>query len=425
VAFPSQRALARRVPFFYGKVVLGCAMCASFARQATAVATLSVFVVPMSAEFGWSRAELSGAVSLGGILAALVAPAFGVLVDRSGARAVLTLSSVAIAITALALAGTHSLLWFYVFFSLGRMLLAGPFDIAISAAVANWYLRRRAQAMSLVSLAAGLSLAVMPFIAQLAIDADGWRAGWLTVAVAVLVVGALPNALLMVRRPEDVGLAPDGAARPRERRRGEPAAARLAPETSFTLRQAMATPALWLLMIYTALIFLVQAGISLHQAPHMIQRGIDPTIAASIVSTFALVAATSGLAFGVLGARWPIRFGLALAAAVIAAGAVLTWRVTGPASGYLSATVFGAGIGGIMTLTPVAFADYFGRASYGTIRGLALPVQVLGQAAGPLLAGALFDVAGHYDLALGVFAGVALLAAGVALLARAPRPPRG
>jgi MFS family permease len=411
---------ARRTPFFYGWVVLACGCCASFARQATAVATLSVFIVPMSGQFGWSRAELSGAVSLGGVLAALVSPAVGALVDRHGARAVLLVSTLAIAATAFALAATHSLLWFYVFFSVGRMLFASPFDLAVSAAVANWFLRRRAQAMSIVSIALSLSLAAMPFIAQVAIDAGGWRVGWTTVAVAVLVVGALPNALFMVRRPEDVGLEPDGGAvrAPDSTTGASPSAPE---EPAYSAREALRTPALWLLMAYTALIFMVQAGISLHQAPHLIQRGVTPVVAASIVSTFALVSAASSLGFGVIGARAPVRFGLALAAALMAAGAVLMQAVQHAAGGYLAAAVFGAGIGGILTLTPVSFADYFGRASYGAIRGLALPVQVVGQAAGPLLAGVLYDLGGDYALAMKSFVGIALVACLVALAARPPR----
>lgn len=414
-------AIARRTPFFYGWVVLGCAMCSSFSRQAAAVATLSVFLVPMTLEFGWSRGEISGAVSLGGILAAVLSPAVGVMVDRIGGRAVLVGSAVLIAATAIALAATHSLLWFYVFFSIGRMLFASPFDLAISGAVANWFVRRRAQAMSGVSLAQGLSLAVMPFLAQLVIDASGWRIGWVGVAVAALIVGAVPNLLLMVRRPEDVGLEPDGD-RPRCEQAGPHASGgRRRTEAAFTLREAVRTPALWLLMAYTGLIFSVQAGISLHQAPLMIEKGIDPTIAASIVSVFATVVALSGLGFGFLARRLSIRHGLALAALVVMLGAVLTARVDDATDGFLSAAVFGAGIGGILTLVPVSFADYFGRASYGSIRGIALPVQVAGQATGPLIAGVLFDVYATYDAALTTFAGLALLAALTAMLARPPR----
>lgn len=411
--------LPQRTPFFYGWVIVGCAMCASFARQVAAVATLSVFVVPMSTAFDWSRSEMSGAVALGGVLAAIVSPKLGALVDHSGARALLVISTLAIAGIAFALAATESLLWFYVFFAIGRMIFASPFDIGTATAVANWFRRRRAQAMSYLALATGASLAVMPMMAGFVIGAYDWRTAWVVVGLAALLVGAVPNALLMVRRPEDVGLRPDGDAAPAA---GAEADAH-GGEVQFTTRQAMRTPALWLLMIYMALIYSVQAGMSLHQAPHMIERGLSPTVAASIVGTFSLLAAVGSFAFGWIGARLPVRHCLALAGAIIATGAWLTYEVNDASDAYLAAIVFGAGIGGLLTMTPVAFADYFGRTSFGAIRGIALPVQIAGQASGPLLAGILRDLHGTYHVALATFFLMACLAAVVALFALPPRAP--
>ena len=83
--------------------------------------------------------------------------------------------------------------------------------------------------------------------------------------------------------------------------------------------------------------------------------------------------------------------------------------------------MFGFGIGGILTLLPIAWADYFGRAHFGAIRGIALPAQVLAQAAGPLLSGALHDLTGNYRARLQCFAALAALSILAALAARQPR----
>jgi MFS family permease len=91
--------------------------------------------------------------------------------------------------------------------------------------------------------------------------------------------------------------------------------------------------------------------------------------------------------------------------------------------GYLAVGLFGLGIGGVLTLTPVAWADYFGRESYGAIRGMALSTQVVAQAAGPLLAGALYDLTGSYQLPLQVFAALSVLAIAAALAAKQPGSP--
>src|SRR5210317_1358069 len=95
------RALSARTPFYYGWVVLFAACCAGFARQGPAVATLSIFVEPMTTEFGWSRTAISGAVSLAGILAAVLSPMLGPLLDKHGARMMLTF---AVLVTGLAVA---------------------------------------------------------------------------------------------------------------------------------------------------------------------------------------------------------------------------------------------------------------------------------------------------------------------------------
>ena len=413
-------SLARRLPFFYGWVIVGCTMCSSVVRQTAAVATLSIFLVPMTDEFGWSRAGISGAVSLGGVLGALMAPLIGPLFDRHGSRALLVASAVAVSACCVALAGTQGLLWFYVAFSISRMMFSAPFEIGTTSAVTKWFVRRRARAMSLLIMSTGVGLTILPLVVAVAIAIAGWRAGWLTLAVVAIVLGVIPQWFLLVRRPEDIGLRPDGVA-PDPQAPGSEARAPTAEEVSFTRSRALRTPTLWLLMAYTLLVFPVQAGVSLHQAPHLIERGISPTIAATIVSTFSLAGVLSSLFFGHIGDRVSVRGALAASAALLALGAVTMRGVDGPLLGYASAVLFGAGIGGILTMIPVAWANYFGRAHFGAIRGITLPAQVGGQAMGPLAAGLLHDLTGSYASGLGAFAVLSLLAAGLALITRAPR----
>ena len=106
------RLLSGRLPFFYGWVILACLCCAGFSRQGPAVATLSVFVEPLTREFGWSRTALSGAVSLGGLLAALSSPLIGPILDR-GSRIALCLAVLVTGTAMILLSLTQSLLFFY------------------------------------------------------------------------------------------------------------------------------------------------------------------------------------------------------------------------------------------------------------------------------------------------------------------------
>jgi MFS family permease len=407
------RLLSGRLPFFYGWVILGCLCCAGFARQGPGVATLSIFVAPLTREFGWSRAALSGAVSLGGVLAALTSPLIGPWVDRHGSRATLSLAVLVTGAAMLLLSLTPSLLVFYLLFCIARMNWAGPFELGIYAAVNNWFVARRPFATSVATVAQMAGLVVMPLIAQLAMQRDGWRFGWLAIGSLTLLVGFLPVWLFMVRRPEDLGLLPD-------RRSG----AELRPEReepNFSRRAALATAGFWLLLLYTVLVYPVQAGVSLHQAAHLIERGIAPTIAATIVSTFSLTSGAAAIACGFL-PRWlPIRYPLALVGLFLTVSTLLMITISGASDGFMAGALFGFGIGGLLTLLPLAWADYFGRANFAAIRSLALSAQVLAQAAGPLLSGALHDWTGNYVRSLQCFAVLSALGVFAALLAR--RPP--
>jgi sugar phosphate permease len=416
--------LTARLPFFYGWIILACACCAGFARQGPAVATLSIFVEPMTSEFSWSRTALSGAVSLGGIMAALTSPLIGPVLDRQGARMMLCAAVLVTGVSTMLLSLTQSLLAFYVFFCIARMNFAGPFDIGIYGALNSWFVERRPLASSIVNLAQMGGLVALPLIAHFAMLQQDWRLGWLAVGSTVLLIGFVPTWLFMVRRPEDLGLVPDGRSPeipPVEA--GPTAAPRAIAVPVFSRGEAMRTPAFWLLSLYTAAVYPVQAGISLHQAPHLIERGLSPTVAATIVSIFSLTSGIAGLGFGLFARRIGVRTSLALAGAFLGVSAVLMLGIATAVEGYVAACCFGAGIGGVMTVLPLAWADYFGRASFGAIRGAALTVQVTAQASGPLLSGALRDFYGTYVASLTCFAALSFLSVLFALLVRAPRKP--
>jgi MFS family permease len=410
------RALAARFPFYYGWIVLAALCCVGFARQGAAVATLSIFVEPLTREFGWSRTALSGAVSLGGVLAALLSPAIGPLLDRRGSRLVLCTAVLVNGGALMLLSLTPSLVVFYVLFCIARMNWAGPFDLGIYGAVNNWFVERRAQAAALAVLAQMAGLVTLPLVVQHAIEHGGWRGGWVALGVLTLLIGFVPVWLFVARRPEDVGLMPDGFSSTKESKEGK-----TVPEPAFSRAQAVRTPAFWLLLAYTVLVYPAQAGVSLHQASHLVERGIDGGTAATIVSVFSFMSGVGTLASGFLARRMPLRFVLALIAGLVCAGALLMTRIATPGDGFLAGGLFGLGLGGVLTLLPVAWADYFGRANFGAIRGVALSAQVLAQAAGPLLAGILHDLTGDYRAALYCFATLALLSAAVALAARRPR----
>ncbi len=450
--------LAQGLPFFYGWVILGCVVCACLSRAGPAVATLSIFIAPMTTEFGWTRTEISGAVSLGGVLAAIASPMIGSYLDRKGPRVVLGLAVLATGITLMALSGIQSLLGFYLLYCVARMNWAGPYDLGIHGALNNWFIRQRAWAASLAQLAQTIGLIIMPFIGYAMMERYGWRTAWLVIGACVLAIGFLPGWLLIVRRPEDIGLVPDGAdpalgkngADPAPNKNGaDPAPSKNSadpapgknsavapsltdtgtadgtskppiPEPSYTREEALKTRAFWTLALFTSMIYPVQAGMSLHQAAHMVEIGLTPANAATAVSLFTATSAITGFSYGLLG-RWvSVKMALAAGGVILAASAFVMMRATTFSEALLAGALFGAGIGGVHFILPVAWADYFGRKSFGAIRGVALSIQVGAQAAGPLMSGILRDYTGNYTASLMLFGTLSLLGALAALLTRAP-----
>jgi MFS transporter, OFA family, oxalate/formate antiporter len=423
--------LARRCPFYYGWVVFAIAASTSYAaRPLMSVAVLSVFMVPMTDTFGWSRGLFAGAVSLGGVCAVVISPVVGRLIDKYGSGWILAATSAVAGACAASLSAISHPWSFYTLYVPGRMVFASPLELATSTAISNWFIRRRSFALALLSVTQGTGLAAMPLMAQQLISAWGWRDAWAFLGLYTMAIGIFPALLLMARRPEDMSLEPDpipatagrGAAvtvKSAEDHARKPVI-RLIGERQFTLRQALHTRAFWVLAVFSASGFMVQAGVSLHQVAHYIRQGLPGTSAAIMASVFAGAQVPGGLLWSALTRRLPVRAVLALAGICVALGAIGTALSSDLAAGIISAGIIGGGVGGLHVLLRFAWADYYGRQHLGTIRGITLPVQIAGQAVGPVTAGFVFDATGNYHSVFLFFAGVVALGSVLVLTAIPP-----
>ncbi len=428
---PWQTRLARRTPFYYGWAVFGAAVGVGFSSRALlAVATLSVFVIPMTEEFGWSRTLFSGAVSMGGLAAVAISPLAGRLIDRHGSGVVVAAASAVVGAGAFGLSFIGQPWAFYALYVPARAAFAGPLELGTATVLSNWFIRRRPFALSLLSVGQGTGLAVMPLAAQFIIGGWGWRTGWAWLGGLVLAVGVVPVWLLMARRPEDLGLAAD----PHSAASGETGASPAAGggsrwsressiEVNLTVAEALHTRAFWLLALFSVAGFMVQAGVTLHQVPHFIQQGMPAASAALTAGAFAIAQSIGGILWGAL-TRWaPLRVLMCLAGFTGAAGTLGIVASSTLGWGIVAALVLGVAVGGYHLLLRLAYADYYGRQYLGSIRGLTIGAQIGGQVVGPVLAGFMFDVTGSYWLPFLGFA-AAVSAAGVAALAATP-PGRG
>ena len=250
------------------------------------------------------------------------------------------------------------------------------------------------------------------------IDRRGWPDAWIVLGLIVWAVALLPSTLLIAEKPEDVGLKPDGDEVEEEE---EASGGTVAEEPGWTLKAAMKTPALWILALGTGLLFLMQAGINTHLAAFLRDEGLSPVYAGVGVGLNAAFLGIGSVAWGWLVERVPARHVLTMVAAVMAVGALLFMTADSTTQALAYSAFFGFGLGGMLSVPPVAYADYFGRRSLGMIRGVAEPLTSGGQAVGALAAGAVFDLTGSYQIAFLAFAALGALTMLMVQLARPPR----
>ena len=421
-----QTRAARATPFYYGWVILGLSGVASYSsRPLMSVAVLTVFVIPMSEQFGWTRAEFAGAVSLGGVVGVVAAPLVGPVLDRYGAGMVVGISSGIAGVCAVILGGVTQIWQFYLVYVPGRMVFASPLELGTSVAVSNWFIRRRPFALALNHVSQGSGLAVMPLVAQAITGARGWETAWQALGVWTVAVGVVPAILLMARRPEDLGIEPDGGsvraqAGPHGSSRRRPQSAQ--DEINFTLRQTMRTRAFCLMVLFSFASFIVQAGVSLHQAPHFIDQGVPASTAVWAASTFAISQVPASIFWSAISQRAAARFVMLGSGLVVACGSITTAYASGIGMGVFGAFILGFGVGGLHIIGRLVWADYFGRLHLGAIRAWGLAAQVGGQALGPIAAGLAVDRTGSYQgafLAFGINLAVVSL-----LMLTATRPGR-
>ena len=407
--------LPRRI--YYGWWVVAAASGMSFANAATAISVLTVFVVPMSQEFGWNRTEVAGATSLGAVLGAGLAPFTGRAVDRFGARVTLVAGGLIVVVGCLYLAGAQALVGFYVAFTAVRIADQGLIQVSAAVTAGKWFERFRGRATGLVTLGNAGGVIVMAPLVQLVISAWDWRAAWVMLAAAMLVVGVIPALLLVRRQPEDLGLRVDG-----DRISSlttSPKASGLDQDVG--LSTVLLTPSFWLILASLFLAATSTSGIGLHLVPHLTQQGLSAGAAVAAISVMSISGALAALACGLLAERAPPRLLLVLAYLLAAAS---MWALMGADNlpqTYLFAVLQGIVGAGINTLAPIMWADYYGRGSLGSIFGVSRAAQVVGFAVGPLASAVVYDRTGSYHGAFLALALVALVAAVLLAVARRPR----
>jgi MFS family permease len=383
----------------------------------------STFMPAMEAEMGWTRGQMSGALSLALLLSGLAAAPVGHWLDHHGPRLMMTAGSIIAVALLVAWSQVTSLLQFYLLWALIGLTMATVLYEPAFVVVTAWFERYRTRAMMVVTLMAGLASTIFFPVAAWLIERMGWRPALLTLAAFLAVTTIVPYALLLRRRPEDIGQNLDGDPTPHAAH----AAARRTPKLSVgeALRQSSFR---WLAIAFS-LNSVASIAVYTHLIAYMHDRGFEPTLAASLSGLVGAMQVVGRIILGVLGDRVPLRVNAAVVLGLQPAAFLALLLIPGISGLVLFVVLFGASRGAVTLVRPAFVADIYGRERYGTTAGALAAFVTIATAAAPLSGGAAYDFFGAYDPLLWSFAVLSAVSSGLVLLVRAetglPAPSDG
>ncbi len=387
-----------------------------------------IFLPAMGESFHWSRSALSGPYGLYIIVGGMLGPVAGMTVSRFGARKNIILCNILAALGLLGMSQVGELWHVYLFFGVmaGVSLGFGEF-VSVTTVINNWFIRKRALAMGLLFASGGVSGLAFPPLITWMISSLGWRTAWICIAGIHLLLTVVLAGILVRSRPEDIGQSPDGLTEATRQTFPEAKIQKRVYQTSgdWKLRDALRTPALWLMVALFSLFFFASNILITHQVVYLQGLNFSPMMSASVFGLMIGISIIGRLVSGALAMRFEGRHLAAVFLTSMGLGILALLYARDISFIYLYLILTGIGFGGMIVLMPNLLGAYFGRMHYSRIIGWTTPVVTLVCAAGPVVAGSLYDITGKYVLSFSLASALIFSSALMALLCRPPRPSAG
>lgn len=400
---------------FYGWWVVGACFVIALYMSGVVFYGFTAIFEPIANDFGWSYTQVSFAASIRGFEAGLLAPVFGILVDRWGPRRLIFGGVLFTVLGLVLLSRITSLAMFYVAFVLMTIGISSCGLSITVTAVANWFRRRVGLATGIMICGYGASGVLVPVMVRL-IDVYGWRMAVVILALGLLAIG-LPLSLLVRHKPEQYGYLPDGevsstvmvdasSLRPS------------AKEVSIGVKQVMKTRTFWYIVVGLMPQYLVVPAVATHVMPYLSSIGVVRSMSGLVATAIPLLSIGGRFGFGWLSDRYEKRRLSAVALILLTLGLVCFEYASTGLTGLLVPFLifFGFGYGGNVTMLAVLLREYFGRGKLGTIIGFAWGILMLANMTGPPVAGAVFDKWGSYQWLWLASAGLTLVGAVIVAL---------
>ncbi len=387
---------------YYGWVIVSYGIVATCIGVGT-LTSLSVFLQPVAAELGASRAGVSSVSTLGFLAMGVGGFIWGTLADRFGTRAVVLAGGVLLGVGLLAASQARDLTELQIAYGLVVGLAAGSSFAPLTALTSSWFDRHRSLAVALVSMGLGMGTITIAPLASVIIEAYGWREALMTLSgLAFLII--VPGSLILRQPPQTPAAEiPVGGS-----------------DVDMTVGQALRTPQFAAIALTFFCCCAAHSGPILHMVSFASLSGAAPLAATGMLTVAGAGGLIGRIAMGLAadryGAQRVLIAGLALQAVTIALYAVIHDLM-----GLFALSVFfGIAYGGVMPLYAVIVREYFGARIMGTAFGAVTMVSSVGMALGPLVGGWLYDQYANY---VGMFLSAGVVGLGAVLIAMAFRPP--
>ncbi|MBW2624285.1 MAG: MFS transporter, partial [Deltaproteobacteria bacterium] len=396
-------SLLKKPKFFYGYWIVATAFFCAFINSGIGFYAFSLFVKPLQDEFGWGRGQIMVAVSIFFSIGGISAPIVGRLVDRFGARRVMSIGA-AITVCGFITLSTTRFLWaFYAGYVIAGLGMAGAGMVPGTTLVSNWFNKRRGTAVGVMSggLGAG-GLVFAPLIGAFLIPNFGWRTSYLVMSMATAII--IPLALFIIKtRPEDMGLFPDGVpAPPPETTSGTSTS----PTPGPGLKMALTTSGFWLMAVSFMAHGFCEVGILQTQIPYLRDLGFPMAKASAAFGVVGFFSFTGKIFFGWLCDRIKAKYACAIGLTVELIGILILYftRLASPeAMLWIYAVIMGLGVGSWLPTMSMLVSTNYGLAAYGSIYGMISLTMSIGAATGPLTSGFIYDLTGNYNWAFIIF----------------------
>ncbi|MFQ6027071.1 MAG: MFS transporter [Dehalococcoidia bacterium] len=412
---------------FYGWWLSGIAALIMILGTVPFFQGMTAWFVVLESQFGWSRAQLSGAFALTRVEGSIMGPIGGYLIDKLGPRRMVLIGLLVLGGGFLLLSRVTNLWQFYLAFVVMSAGAGLGTWLPMMTVLNNWFNRRRATAMALAMEGFSLGGVILVPILAWAIDPDlpnrpGWRATAAAIGLLIL-IASFPVSRLVRNRPEDYGQRPDGLSAPAISE-GPTANPEERPQASdYTWQEAVRTKTFWIITMGHACSSIVIVTLMVHLGPMLHDRGFSLQMVGWVVSTYTGVTAVFTLVGGYIGDRMPIRLALFGFSAIQSAAVVVLLFADTTLLVLLFAVLLGIGFGGRNPLSTAIRGVYFGRRAFASITGISMVPMNVFLLASPLFAGIMFDLRGSYMVPFLVVAVVSFFGAGLFLFLGSPDAP--